>query len=183
MKFAPLAPIVAILILGGCDQRGAQTDAFWRARQAAVDRPQFWSVQAVGQPGRPIRVCTDTQMRKGFGRPNPAIGDQLCGRLGDAVRTKDGWAFRCTLGGETYAVNASNHGDPARAFEASFSISSLDTGKGYRQTLRYARLGDCPAGWDIGQATNQRGERVSDALAPLGGTPAPQPIPSTAAPR
>jgi hypothetical protein len=142
------------------------------ARRAVVERPELWSVRAAGQPSPTIRICVNQDMRAGFIRPTPSLGAQTCRRLDAPVRTAHGWAFRCQFGGGTYAVSSGAVGDLNRAFETQVSITPLQgRGTGFHQTLRYVRLGTCPAGWEIGQATTTAG--LQKAIEPLDDTPAP----------
>jgi hypothetical protein len=163
-------------LLGGCDKDVARTESIFLARREAIERPQLWSVQAVGQAGGPIKICTSAQIRTGFIRPTPSLGGQTCRRLGQPVRTAHGWSFRCTFGADTYAVSSAAMGDQTESFQTSFSIMPLQgRGQGVHQTLRYARLGACPTGWEIGQTTDQHGPRRHDAITPLDDTPSPEP--------
>lgn len=170
----PAIPLLLIAYgVSGCDKDVARTEATILARRAAIERPELWSVRAAGQVGPTVRICTSQALRTGFIRPAPSLGGQTCRRLGAAVRTIHGWAFRCSLGGDTYAVSSAAVGDLARAFETQVSITPLQgRGRGFHQTLRYARLGACPAGWTVGQAADRRHER-RDAVAPLDDAPSP----------
>jgi hypothetical protein len=155
------------LSLNGCDRDVVQREALLRTRRDAIERPQLWSVQAVGQGGVPVRVCTNEVMRAGFIRPTPSVGGQACELEGDAVRTAHGWSLRCRVGTDTYAVSSGAIGNRTRVFETRVSITPLQgRNPGFQQTLRYARLGPCPAGWEIGQATDQHGVRAAALAAP-----------------
>ncbi|MHB8285028.1 MAG: hypothetical protein ACYDD1_10170 [Caulobacteraceae bacterium] len=150
----------------------ARTEQAMRARRTVVERPQLWSVRAVGQAGQLNTICTNRDIRAGFILPAPTLGAQTCRRLGDRVRTAHGWAFRCVIGADTYAVSSAAIGDLTRAFDTRLTITPLQgRSPGYEQTLRYRRLGPCPAGWEIGQASS--GQGVQSAITPADDAPPP----------
>jgi hypothetical protein len=166
MKLAT-SMLLGALVLSGCDKDVSRSEAVLQARRSAIERPQLWSVRAVGQAGESVQICANRDMRAGFIRPSPSLGGRSCTPLGQAVRTAYGWSFRCMLGADTYAVSSAATGDRARAFETQVSITPLQgRGQDYHQTLRYVRLGACPAGWEIGQAADRRGVRGHTAIGP-----------------
>jgi hypothetical protein len=155
--------------LCGCDEgRSANADAFWRARQAALDPPQLWSVAVVErpEPGRPVLLCADARMRSGFVRGDPALGERSCARMGDERRTPLGLGFDCQLDGAAYHVWSAAAGDPLRDFITHVSVQPAEGGTSYVQAFHFHRVGTCPAGWNVGDSTNQRGEHVRDAALP-----------------
>ncbi|MGC1305251.1 MAG: hypothetical protein WA840_23015 [Caulobacteraceae bacterium] len=165
----PVRPLawIALLGLGGCDDgRSASADAFWRARQAALDPPQLWSVAVVEapHPGRPVLLCADTRLRSGFVRGDPAIGERSCARIGEEKRTALGLGFDCQLDGTTYRVWSAAAGDLKRDFTTHVSIQPAEGGTGYVHSLRFRHLGACPPGWNVGDSTNQHGEHVRDPI-------------------
>ena len=165
-----LALSAAALALGACDdgQRAEQAAARWRAQQARVDPPQLWSAQTVGEAhgGRPVLICADSVLRAGFGSVIPSSGEVLCARdTAGAAASAPPAVYRCSLGGVKYAVATATTGDLARDFEARSSITRRDGVTVYARTLRFRRVGACPAGWNVGDTTNQKGEHVSGAVA------------------
>lgn len=161
--------------LGFLHQRQPQSESFWRARQVATDPLELWSVEtSPAQAGwAVIRICTDSNLRKGFTRPLPAIGSQPCDPMeNDAKVEGDRYAVRCTLNGRTFGVSSVTRGDRARDFTVDYSVVDLAgflaapdrAGSQAQQTRRYRRLGACPAGWDAGDSTNRFGARVRQQL-------------------
>lgn len=151
--------------LAACDDPNAKR--MWsriEAEHARADPPQLWSVAVEGQAnnGRPIQVCTDGPLRDGFRTIVPAIGGRECLRPGDAPSTTGANShYKCQLDGVDYGVSTSLLGDPKRDFTTVSSITPLNGGAPSVRRLHYRAAGACPAGWKVGDATNQRGEKVS----------------------
>jgi hypothetical protein len=161
--------------LGFLSGRQPQSEAFWRARQAATDPLELWSVEtSPSEAGwAAVRICTDSNLRKGFTHPLPAIGSQQCDPMeNDASGEGDRYAVRCTLNGRTFGVSSVTSGDRARDFTVAYSVTDLagflaapdQSGSEAQQTRRYRRLGACPAGWDAGDSSNRFGVKVRQQL-------------------
>jgi hypothetical protein len=164
MKASVLLAACGLLLVAACDGRAeSRSEAFWRARRDRIEPPQLWSAQMTGPrpAGRAVMICTDRQLRNGFVRPQPEAAGQSCIGFGEVVATRSGSVFRCRIGERRFAVYSLVQGDRSRDFTSSFTIRPLDeNGPEYRQVVRYRRLGACPAGWDLGDATDQQGRRV-----------------------
>lgn len=173
MRAVVLILLPPLVLLAACD--GKASTARYRARQAAVDPPKLWSIEVVpAQPGVvSVKLCADSRIQEGLARPAVTAGPVACRPLGKVVVSGGVAIQRCELNGETWVTTASVSGDPARDF---VSVQSAEPASGmeggYSQTRRYRLVGACPEGWDIGDSTNQKGERVkgqSGLLALVGG--------------
>jgi hypothetical protein len=178
VPFAPL-PLISLLavlggwalVVGGAAFYTGPDGATWRARSETLDRPQLWSIEALGAPDgwRPVRICTDSRLRSGFVSPAAAVGDRPCVPVEDAATTGARTAYRCVVNGQLLGASAVHQGDLARAFTTTVTFVHLGrqiSGGGeavLQQTLRYSRLGDCPAAWPVGAHTDRRGRMQPDA--------------------
>ncbi|MBX3479709.1 MAG: hypothetical protein KF842_04870 [Caulobacter sp.] len=153
--------ILPLVLLAACDGKAAGER--FRARQAALDPPRLWSVEVVpAQPGVvPVKVCADSRIHAGLTTPAAAAGGTPCRPIGQAVTANGVTVQRCDMNGETWVTSAAVKGDLERDFVSERSAGPVSTDDGgYRQTRRYRLIGDCPTGWNVGDSTNQRGERV-----------------------
>lgn len=157
--------LLAVLCLAACDREAGERR--WRERQEAVDPPQLWSVEALDASAgvRPVRICTDTQMRTGFLKPAPVVADRPCVLSQKPVEHGGQTINRCDLDGDTYMIISDVKGDTARDFTVSMSVSAvIGDGPGYSQNRRYKLVGPCPAGWKLGDRTLQSGAKVSPGV-------------------
>lgn len=163
---APALLLACIPALAGCGPTTAQRMA---AHQAAVDPPGLWRVEALddqGQPMAALLVCADTTMREGFARATAEIAEQPCLPLKNGVDRPGLFAMRCEIGGRRFGLTVNRTGDPERAFEVAFALKALDgTEASARQVRRFRRLGDCPAGWGIGDQARDGAARGVNSLA------------------
>lgn len=160
------AACLALMACDGADQT-TRAEAQWRTRQAAIDPPQLWSVQVVGEAhnGWPVLICADSELRSGFTSVIPAHGALHCAREVATTPTRPTASYRCTLNGAEYAVSSRMSGDRARDFETDSTILRIEDGASvYARTLRFRQLGACPAGWNVGDTTNQKGQHLSGAV-------------------
>lgn len=164
MKRRAMATLGASILLGGCGEMGEAQIARLKAEALRNDPSGLWSIAVEGEvrPGRPVLICADRQVASGFFSIVPAAGGQECRRdPGQMKSTGVGMRYRCRLNKVDYAVSSVTSGDPVRDFVVSSSAYPiLDPGPAYVRSLRFRRMGACPAGWKVGDATNQRGERV-----------------------
>jgi hypothetical protein len=149
-----------LLALGACD--GApDTETRILARQQAIDPPQLWLVQALGDAGAvkgSVFVCADTALRETFVRTRAEVNGEICRDTTSPVMKTNEWALRCEAGGLPFAISASTVGDPQRDFRLDFGLTQLYyfptvTGPqrmSVRQSRHFRRIGACPAGWRIG---------------------------------
>lgn len=157
--------IAAALALAACD---ADVER-WRQRQADIDPPALWRVEALdGQAViRTVTVCADSVVHAGFAQPLPASSGRTCEALAEPVRTGPERTLVCDISGRRYAVTSSVVGDQAQAFTVAFAARPLKaSGEGFTQTRRYTRTGPCPAGWRIGDHTDRYGRKHGDARRP-----------------
>jgi len=161
-----LAPAL-LLTLAACGAPHAQSRM--AARQAAVDPPRLWRIEALDAEGRPsaaLTVCADRPMRLGFARATAEVAGQPCIPLKGGVDRPGLQAARCELNGRRFGVTSTLTGDPERAFEVAFAMQALDgTQAVARQVRRFRRLGPCPEGWGIGDQARAGGIRRVNALA------------------
>ncbi|MBI1199832.1 MAG: hypothetical protein GC203_18385 [Phenylobacterium sp.] len=167
-----IAPALALASMaGGCDHPSARI----AARQARLDPPELWRVEALDAEGRvsgAVRVCADATMRGAFGRVTAESAGRPCRPLDDGVDRSDLYAVRCDLGGRRFGLTLSRQGDPAHAFTQTFALRALDgAATAARQVRRFRRLGPCPDGWRIGEQIRDGAARRTDSLA--GVWPAP----------
>ena len=153
----------ALMATAGCE---ARTDR-WTERQAAVDPPGLWRVEALGANAQPVLICVDSFLRKGFAAPLPEVQGQPCVPLGEPVMTQEGQLRRCKIGAETLLLRTTTKGD-ANAFTIALRVTVLGarTEASAVQTRRYTRLGPCPEGWKVGDTTDQKGRRTNEAWPP-----------------
>lgn len=157
----PVVLVLPLVLLAACDGKAAGER--FRARQAALDPPKLWSIEVVpGQAGIvPVKVCADSRIHAGLATPAVTAGESACTPIGRAVTANGVTVQRCEMNGETWVTTAAVKGDLARDFvsvQSAEPVSGVDGG--YSQTRRYQLIGDCPASWNVGDSTNQKGERV-----------------------
>jgi len=170
-----LISLLAALLAGCGDfwqgESGEQQIARLKAERARADPPALWSIEVVGEahPGRPVTICANRRVVSGFTSIQPAGGGKDCKPIEAMIPTAHGVRFRCKLGAVVYAVSSATTGDPVRDFQVSSSAYPiLEDGPQYARTLRFRRLAPaCPAGWALGEATDQEGHRMR-AYAPDG---------------
>lgn len=153
-RSAPLA-ILTLAMVAGCEVRTER----WMERQAAVDPPELWRVEVVDSDARPVQLCADSVLRKGFASPLPEVDGRPCIPLGEPVEVDGGRTQRCTAGDRTLLVNVKVEGEPSDLTVALY-VETLDR-QAYAatQTRRYTRLGPCPKGWHIGDNIDQQGQK------------------------
>jgi hypothetical protein len=135
----------------------------------AAPPPQLWSIQVVEEPnpGQPVRLCADDLIRSGFLVRALSIAGQPC------VTASLKLNYRCTLGGRVFGVSTLISGDPGQSFVVRASVTDLDRQTTvYSRALSFRRLGACPRGWAIGDATDQQGRRGPAAFVAGTDTPA-----------
>ena len=160
--FAALA--AGALALSACDDGSSKR--MWNRIQAdnrAANPPELWSAQALPErsDAPPVKVCVDAALREGFKSLEPQVAGQPCTRADSGTRTANGVFYRCVSGGTDYAVSVAVTGDPAADFTTTSGMHPVRGGADFSQTVHYRKLGLCPAGWAIGDATDRTGKRVS----------------------
>lgn len=152
-------------LLSACDD--GSTSRMWGRLEAEAARknpPQLWSAAVEGQAdaGRPVLVCADAAIRDGFRSIVPTVSGQMCTHGGEAIPTANGSRYTCRVNDATYAVSTGLVGDVKTDFTASSSVHPVaGGGADITRSLHFKRVGPCPAGWKVGDTTNQKGERVS----------------------
>ena len=149
--------LVWVVALAGCEAR----PEVWTERQAAVDPPELWRVEAVNSDAPAVQICTDSVLRQGFSKPRPEVQGQPCLPTGDPIQTEAGVLQRCTVGDHTLLVRSRTEGG-TDAFSVELRVTTLgaDPDASAVQTRRYTRLGPCPQGWKIGDSTDRTGRRI-----------------------
>jgi hypothetical protein len=152
--------ILALLGLAACGI-GQETQTQILARQPAIDPPQLWLVQVVGDKGAvqgSVFVCADTTLRDSFARARAEVNGRLCRDITSPFVKPNGWSLRCVAGGRTFTMSTATVGDPQRDFRLDFALTSMDyfipaqdrDPLTVRQSRHFRRFGQCPAGWQIG---------------------------------
>ena len=161
-QFAVVAAVaVTAEALAGCGPSGRMA-----APPPPAQPPQLWSIEVPGEqnPGRAVKLCADEHLRSGFTSLSVSIGGQPCA-MNDLHRRPTGQNYKCIVGGDEFGVTTNVQGDVAKDFIASSVVTDIDAAKTiYSRTLRFRLLGPCPAGWPIGDATDQQGKRVPAAF-------------------
>lgn len=167
--------------LGACNAAPSTADEL-AARQAAIDPPQLWLAQVLGEGGTvkgSVFVCADSALREGFTRARAEINGRPCVDATSPRVKPNGWTLRCTVGGRGYAVSSVTVGDLQQDFLVNFSLVELTSflvGKhpnftiqtepppqSVRQVRRFRRIGACPSGWRIGDQARP-GRRPRSAI-------------------
>jgi hypothetical protein len=141
--------------------RVPDTETAILARQKAIDPPQLWLVDALGEDGAvkgSVFVCADTAIRETFVRARAEVNGAPCRDTTSPVVKPNGWALSCVANGQPFAVSAATFGDPQRDFRLDFALTPLKFiypppahwPATVRQLRHFRRIGDCPNGWRIG---------------------------------
>lgn len=163
-RLAPMA-ILTLAMVAGCEVR---TDR-WMERQAAVDPPELWRVEVVDSDARPVQICVDTLLRKGFASPLPEVEGRPCILLGEPVEVAGGRIQRCTAGGHTLLLSVKVAGSPSD-FTVVLNVETLGRRTyAVTQTRRYTKLGPCPNGWRVGDNIDQNGRKRNNVWPPAWG--------------
>jgi hypothetical protein len=159
-SLAACLSIALVCAAGGCAKQTAAAAAPRRPP------PQFWLVQSVGAGAnvRPVRLCVDPLLRAGFTSFRVNLGKEAC--MADNLTSDASHeTYRCTIAGTEYgAVTTWSRPGPDQLVVSSTLVDLDDSTTVFARTLRYSRLGPCPAGWRVGEATDQQGRRVSAAF-------------------
>ena len=150
--------------LAACDDGSSKR--MWNRIEAdnrAANPPELWSAQALPERAEapPVKVCVDAALRDGFKSLEPQVGGQPCVRSDSGTKTANGSYYRCVSAGTEYAVSVAVTGEAAADFTTATAIHPVRGGADFTQTVRYRKLGICPAGWAVGDATDRQGNRVS----------------------
>jgi hypothetical protein len=164
------AAICAALAAGlaACGKKETPTVRAEVAIQPAA-KPSLWRIEAVndGRVVRTLDLCADQAIQAGFRRPSPELNGHPCDRAKNVVETDQSYAARCRLDHNNYVVRTTQSGDAARDFTVQMSVTRQDlAGPTFEQTRHYTRIGDCPAGWRIGDAAAPGDKKVASTLAP-----------------
>jgi hypothetical protein len=148
-----LGALVVALLAGPLEDSRA-SDARIRQRLMAVDPPQLWRAAALGAQGQASAatfICADTPLAKTFGRGLPEVNGETCRVTAPPSTGPNRFAAKCEALGRRFAVSTATHGDLTRDFQLDFALATLEPPLlTVRQSIRYVRLGPCPAGWGIG---------------------------------
>ncbi len=73
--------------------------------------------------------------------------------------------YKCQISGQEFGVVTNVIGHYPEEFTASSTVVDIDAQRTvYSRSLHFDHVGRCPAGWRVGQATDQSGKRVSAAF-------------------
>jgi len=157
-----LAAVIVALLAGPLEDTRA-SDARIRQRLMAVDPPQLWRAAVLGprgQAGAATSICADTPLAKTFGRGLPEVNGETCRVTAPPAVGPNRFAAKCEASGRPFAVSTATHGDLTRDFRLDFALATLEPPLlTVRQSIRYQRLGLCPAGWGIGDQARSREAR------------------------
>lgn len=147
---------------------------------SAPEPPSLWSVQAIDANGAASGgdfICADSTLRRSFARPLPSPNGDPCRLLAAPIEVAGRYAARCKAGGAHLDVQSVSTGDLNSNFEIKLFIQSDVAGHdAFSQTLRFAKLGACPAGWAAGDTAAPGSSQARNAIS--GAThalPAPAP--------
>ncbi len=135
------------------------------AARTAGPPPELWSIKVWGEarPGRAIRICADGQLRAGFTSLAADFGGTPCA-IASLQKHSWGQTVKFTLCDKVFGGSTTVDGARDRVFIARSSVTDLDTAETvYARALRFERLGPCPPGWPVGDATDQQGRRATAA--------------------
>ncbi|MBS0363163.1 MAG: hypothetical protein JSR98_17435 [Proteobacteria bacterium] len=149
-----------IVGLAACQAAPSTSDELI-ARQKALDPPQLWLAQVLGDGGKvkgAVFVCADGAMREGFARARAEINGHPCVDATSPRVKPNGWRLRCTLHGRSFTESSVTVGDLQQDFLVNFSLTeqtyfgAIDPPppQSVRQIRRYRHIGACPMGWRIG---------------------------------
>jgi len=159
LAIAAMFALAAGIVAAGA--RVPDTETRILARQQAIDPPQLWLVDALGDDGAvtgSVFVCADTPLRETFLRTRAEVNGTLCRDTTSPVVKPNGWALSCVANGQPFAVSAATFGDPQRDFRVDFALTPLKYvypppvrwPATVRQLRHFRRVGACPSGWRIG---------------------------------
>jgi hypothetical protein len=139
------------------------------ARQQAIDPPQLWLAQVIGDGGTvkgQVFVCADAPMRQAFSLARAEVNGHPCIDATSPKVKTNGWSLRCTVGKKAFGVSSVTVGDLQKDFLVNFSLTELSyftvkdhsffgptndpPGQSVRQVRRFRHVGVCPSGWRIG---------------------------------
>ena len=131
------------------------------ARQKAIDPPQLWLAQVLGEGGKikgSVFICADSPVREGFSRARAELNGQPCGDATSPRVKPNGRSLRCTAHGRSYTVSSVTVGDLQQDFlvnfalteQTYFGVADAPPPRSVRQIRRFQHVGACPMGWRIG---------------------------------
>jgi hypothetical protein len=167
--------------LGACHAAPSTSDELV-ARQRAIDPPQLWLAQVLGDGGKvkgQVFVCADSALIEGFARARAEINGRPCVDATSPRVKPNGWTLRCTAGRRGFAVSSVTVGDLQQDFLVNFSLTELTyftvgshpnftlqndpPPQSVRQVRRFRHIGACPSGWRIGDQARP-GRRPRSAI-------------------
>ena len=139
------------------------------APQPEAETPALWSIQDLDdqdQATKTVLICADKAIRESFSRPSPSPNGQSCRLVAPAVDNGGRFAARCRSDdGRLLDVQSESSGDLMRDFTIRLLIrGDVQAGQSFSQTIRYRRLGPCPAEWAVGDAAAPGDRRAVNAL-------------------
>ncbi|MDR3510759.1 MAG: hypothetical protein P4L73_03940 [Caulobacteraceae bacterium] len=179
------ALISAAIALAGCSQPTSPAGRGKPPVPSKPEPPSLWSVQTQDDQGKVTKtalICADSAVRRSFARPLPSPNGKPCQLLAAPVDQGDRFAARCKTDGGHFDIQAARTGDPEKDLTVKLLIQTDVKGhEALSQTLRYRRLGDCPADWAAGDTAAPGALTATNSLSGAGhplSSPAPSPAPA-----
>lgn len=132
-----------------------------------AEATSLWRIEVLdgGKAASAVDICADRNVQAAFVRPAPELQGKPCVRVADPVETDTTYSVRCRVDDALYRVGSSTTGDTAREFTVEMAVTRQDMkGPMFEQVRRYRRLGDCPAGWKIGDSAAPGATQVVNTL-------------------
>jgi hypothetical protein len=152
------------LALTGCG------DPRLSAASPAVRRgppPRLWLIKVSGEAdaGQDIRLCADRKLEAGLTAIGPDFAGRPCRQEGYSSAIPPDQSYKCLVDGREFGIATHVSGRYPADFTAASTVVDLDAQRSvYSRALAIRRLGACPAGWKVGQATDQAGRKVTAAF-------------------
>jgi hypothetical protein len=168
--------LLAGAALTGCERKAPLSATAGENRPVTAAAPaeptSLWRIEVVsdGKATSQLDICADRNVQSGFTRPAPEVNGQPCVKVGEAVEKDGTYSVRCRIDDALYRVGSTTEGDLSKDFKVDMAVARQDRkGPTFEQTRHYTRLGDCPAGWRIGDSAAPGAKQVVNTLAPAAG--------------
>ncbi|MFN4175709.1 hypothetical protein [Phenylobacterium sp.] len=145
----------------------------------------LWQIDVLqdGKSVSQLKICADRSIEASFMRPAPELNGKPCVVVAERsptprtdqiapvteaagrVETETTYSARCRIDDQLYRVGSAVTGDKTRDFTVDMAVTRQDAkGPMFEQVRRYQRLGDCPAGWEIGDSAAPGATEVVNTL-------------------
>jgi hypothetical protein len=136
---------------------------------AAAEPTSLWRIEVLddGKAVSQLDICADRNVQSSFTRPAPEVDGKSCVRVGEAVEKDGTYSVRCRIDDALYRVGSTTEGDPTKDFKVEMAVTRQDRkGPTFEQVRHYTKMGDCPAGWAIGDSAAPGSAKVANTLTP-----------------